>query len=354
MKKVIIAICLAIVALIILAISLYFYFLTPVDKNNSKTISFVVKSGESGREIITNLKTADLIKNKYAAFIYSRLNKGITFKVGTFSLKKNMSVQKIFKTLDSGRTKEQDGINITFKEGKRYSDYIETISQKFKIPESDFASLMEDENYLKELINKYWFLTDDILNSELYYPLEGYLFPDTYNFLENTDAKTIIKDILDNTEAKLKKYKETMENNDLSIHEIMTLASIVELEGKVGSDRAGIAGVFLNRLNIGMSLGSDVTTYYAARKTFKDDLTAVELNECNAYNTRSTCIKGLPAGPVSNPGIEAIAAAINPEENDYLFFVSDKEGKIYFSKTNAEHEKQVANLKQSGNWYVYQ
>ena len=116
MKKLVVGLIIALVAIIILIISLYFYFLAPVAKNDSKNISFVVKQGEGEKQIIDNLKTADLIKNKYAAFIYSRFNKGITFKVGTFSLKKNMSVQKIFKTLDSGRTKEQDGINITFKE----------------------------------------------------------------------------------------------------------------------------------------------------------------------------------------------------------------------------------------------
>ncbi len=354
MKKLVVGLVAVFIALGILLVSLYFYFLTPIDKNNSKNVSFVVKSGESEKQIIDNLKTADLIRNKYATYIYNFLNRDYTFKVGTFTLKKSMSVSQIFKTLDSGKTKEQKGINITFKEGKRYTDYIKQITKSLKIDEADFENLMADNDYLKSLIDDYWFLTDDILKEDIYYPLEGYLFPDTYNFLENTSAKDVLKTILDNTESKLASYKKDMENNDYSIHELMTLASIGELEGKDGSDRAGIVGVFINRINIGMTLGSDVTTYYATQKTFKDNLTADELNECNAYNTRGTCFKGLPVGPVSNPGIEAIEAAVYPEDNDYLFFVSDKSGKIYFSKTNAEHEQQVADLKNSDNWYVYQ
>lgn len=354
MKKLVVGLIIALVAIIILIISLYFYFLAPVAKNDSKNISFVVKQGEGEKQIIDNLKTADLIRCKEAAYIYNLFHRDYTFKVGTFTLKRNMSVKQIFKTLDSGKTKEQKGINITFKEGKRYPDYLEEISSSLKISEDDFKNLMQDNNYLKSLIADYWFLTDDILNPDIYYPLEGYLFPDTYNFFENTSAQDVLKTILDNTESKLAPYKKDMQKNAYSIHEIMTLASIVELEGKDGSDRAGIVGVFTNRINIGMSLGSDVTTYYAVQKEFKDNLTADELSECNAYNTRGTCFKGLPVGPISNPGIEAIKAAIYPEDNDYLFFVSDKSGKIYFSKTNAEHEQQVAKLKDNGNWYVYE
>lgn len=351
-KSVIVTFC-VVVALIMFSVSLYYYLLSPVDKNNNKTIHFVVKEGESSKQIINNLKTANLIKNKEVAYVYSFFNKDLVYKVGTFSLKQNMGTKKVLNTLDSGRTKEQDGINITFEEGKRYIDYIDKITETFNIKSGDFESLMNNEEYLQSLINDYWFLTDDILNKNIYYPLEGYLFPDTYNFYENVNAKEIIKALLDNTKIKLDKYKDNIESNNFSIHELMTLASIIEVEGKVGSDRAGIAGVFINRINAKMNLGSDVTTYYGAKKTFKDDLTAEELNECNAYNTRSTCYLKMPASPVSNPGIEAIEAIINPETNDYLFFVSDKDGKIYFSKTSEEHQKQVASLKRSGNWYVY-
>ena len=269
MKKLVVSLVVAFTAIIILAVSLYFYFLSPVDKNANKNVSFIVKSGESEKTIIDNLKTAGLIKNRGAAYIYNFLNREITFKVGTFTLKKNMSVQKIFKTLDSGKTKEQKGINITFKEGQRYTQYIDQIVESLKIDDAEFGALMIDEDYLKSLIKDYWFLTDDILDEKIYYPLEGYLFPDTYNFSEKMEAKDVIKTILDNTETKLAPYKKDIEKSSYSIHELMTLASIVELEGKDGSDRAGIVGVFLNRINNDMPLGSDVTTYYATGRNLK-------------------------------------------------------------------------------------
>ena len=354
MKKLIIGLVIALCSIVILGVSIYNYCLTPVDKNDNKNISFVVTSGEGKKEIIKNLKTANLIKSKTASYMYVILNKEVVFKSGTFTLKRSMSVKEVFNTLDVGRTKEQDGLTITFKEGKRLTDYITLVESKTDIKEEDFINLLHDKNYLKSLINEYWFLTDDILNDNIYYALEGYLFPDTYNFALDATAKDIIKTILDNTEVKLKSLKKDMQNNDLTIHEIFTLASIVELEGKENSDKAGIARVFLNRIANNMSLESDVTTYYAANKTFKEDLTTVELNACNSYNTRGSCFKGLPVGPVSNPGLKSLEAAINPEDNDYLFFVSDKNGKIYFSKTNSEHEKQVSDLKNGGNWFVYE
>lgn len=354
MKKLIISLVAVFLAFIILLISLYFYLLTPVNKNDKTNITFVVNNGESRKIIITNLKKANLIRNKEVGYIYSQLHKDLIIKAGTFSLKRNMNVQDIFALLASGKNKEREGINITFKEGEKYEDYISNVSQKLKINENEFAKLMADQTYLNNLIEKYWFLTNDILNEEIYYPLEGYLFPDTYNFAISASATDVIKTILDNTEIKLNKYKKQIESNDLTIHEIMTLASIVELEGNDNSDRAGIASVFINRINANMPLGSDVTTYYAAQKTFQEDLTTVELNECNAYNTRSTCFIGLPVGPVSNPGLKAIKAAIYPEKTDYLFFVSDKNGKIYFNKTNKEHEEQVKKLKDNENWYIYE
>ena len=155
----------------------------------------------------------------------------------------------------------------------------------------------------------------------------------------------------------LEQYKNSIGNNQYvnTVHKVLTLASIVELEGAKSDDRAGIAGVFFNRLKGGWNLGSDVTTYYAAQIDFSDrDLTQAELEEVNAYNTRSSSMAGkLPVGPICNPNIESIKAVINPKENDYYFFVADKNGKTYFSKTNGEHTAIIAELKSKGLWYTY-
>lgn len=354
MKKIIISLIAAFVAIIVLLMSFYLYCLTPVDKKDNTKITFVVTSGSGKKEIIENLKTANLIKNKTVAYFYVFLHPDYVFKAGTFTINKTMNLKEIFNTLDSGKTKEQMGVNISLKEGKRYTEYVKELCDNLDVSLEDFENLMNDTEYLKSLVDNYWFINDDILNQELYYPLEGYLFPDTYNFMKTADVKTIIKTILDNTQNKLDKYKEDIQNSNMNVHEIMTLASIVELEGKQSKDRASIAGVFINRIDNNIPLGSDVTTYYAVQKSFKDDLSASELSSCNNYNTRCSSYLGLPIGPVANSGIESIKAALYPDDNDYLFFVSDKNGKIYFSKNNEEHEQIINDLKVKDMWYEYE
>ena len=112
-----------------------------------------------------------------------------------------------------------------------------------------------------------------------------------------------------------------------------------------------IAGVFYNRLNKGMNLGSDVTTYYGLQEEMTGDLTPEQFNEENMYNTRASNMVGkLPVGPICNPSREAIEAAINPTQNDYLYFVADKNKNVYYSKTGEEHIKKVKEIKEAGNW----
>ena len=103
-----------------------------------------------------------------------------------------------------------------------------------------------------------------------------------------------------------------------------------------------------------MILGSDVTTYYAVGKDFSNDLTIGDLNSCNGYNTRGQCVKGLPLGPIASSSLDSIVAAIEPTKHEYYYFVADKNGKTYFSKTYSEHNNIVRELKSKGLWYVYQ
>jgi UPF0755 protein len=161
--------------------------------------------------------------------------------------------------------------------------------------------------------------------------------------------------MLNETDKVLSEYK-TVTKNDYTIHEILTMASIVELEGSNSNDRAGVAGVFFNRLEGGWSLGSDVTTYYAARVEMSErDLWQYEIEEVNHYNTRPAAMAGkLPVGPICSPSKDSISATMKPTKHDYYFFVADKNGKTYFTKTNAEHNATIADLKNQGLWYVYE
>ena len=220
----------------------------------------------------------------------------------------------------------------------------------------DFINVMNDSSYIDELIAKYWFLTDKIKNSKIYYPLEGYLFPNKYAFLnKDVTVKEIIETMLDEMDKQLTPYKDKINESNLSIHELMTLASIVELEGGNADDRASVAGVFYNRINDGWVLGSDVTTYYYLKiDDFKQSLNGnPNLYTCdNAYNTRCTSYVGLPVGPISNPGKESIEATINYTKHNYYYFVADCKGKTYLSKSPNEHYNTIQKLKNEGNWCV--
>ena len=216
--------------------------------------------------------------------------------------------------------------------------------------------MLKDERYIDSLIEKYWFLTDDIKNENIYYPLEGYLYPDTYIF-ENKDVsvKTIFNIILNKTDKVLQKYKNQIEQSGNSIHEILTVASIIELEGNDKDARLGISSVIYNRLKLKMSLGSDVTTYYAMQVDMGErNLYSSEIKTENPYNTRGPNMSGkLPIGPIGNPSEESINAALNPTDSNYLYFVADSNGKIYFSTNYVEHQKIIKDLRKQGLWYEY-
>lgn len=358
MKKKLIIIISIIIVIIAILIGLYFYGLTPASKSNEIKL-FTITTGTGKMDIINNLKKEGLIKSKISSYIYVIFNRDLNLQAGKYEISPNMSVKEILDKINDGKIKEeknQNTFSITFVEGKRFPYYASKIAEATNKTKEEVIAELSDKEYLKELINKYWFLTDDILDDKIYYPLEGYLFPSTYEFYKNSSIKDIVKVMLDTLGSKLKTYEETINNSKYNIHEILTLASIVEVEGAGSDDRAGVAGVFYNRLKAGDSLGSDATTYYAARVEFSErDLYNKEIYDCNnGYNTRGTCNIGkLPVGPICCPSIGALIATINPEEHDYYFFVADKYKKTYFTKTNSEHESKVRELQAAGLWYTY-
>ncbi len=356
MRKKIIFIILGLILLIFGgAVSLYFYGLGPVSKK-SEPIEFSLASGTNKLEIIDDLKNNNLIKSKFSGYIYVLLNRNLNLQAGKYELNQNMSLKDILNKINSGNIiKEENTYKLRFTEGKRLTDYAEIIASKTNTTSDEVINVLNDSEYLQELIDKYWFLTSDILQEGIYYPLEGYLFASTYELYNNSSIKDIVEKMLDGTDQVLSKYRDEISNSSYSVHEILTMASIVELEGAGSDDRAGIAGVFYNRLKIGESLGSDVTTYYAVGKTFNEDLTNSDLSNCNnGYNTRGNCNRGkLPIGPICSASTNSIESTINPSHHDYYFFVADKNKKTYFTKTNAEHNAKVNELKSAGLWYEY-
>ncbi len=354
-KKKLIIILSAILVVIILLIALYFLGLTAVSKDN-KTILFTVNTGESKTDIIDSLDEKGLIKSKISAYIYVFLHRNMNLQAGEYELSESMSLKEILNKFHTGNIKQEENtFSMTFVEGKRFPYYASLIADKLGIDEDEVINTLSDKEYLQELTREYWFITEDILNEEIYYPLEGYLFASTYEFYNGSNIKEMVAKMLDGMDMVLSNYKDEIEKSEYSIHELLTLASIVEVEGSSSDDRAGVAGVFYNRLKANMSLGSDATTYYAAKIDFSDrDLYLSEINDINAYNTRPAAMAGkLPVGPICSPSEESIKAVINPEEHDYYYFVADKNKDTYFMKTYAEHAKKVAELQASGLWYEY-
>ena len=352
MKKRIIPIL--IILIMLAGIGLCYYMTLPV-QNKSEEVKFTINSGEASKAIIKNLKDEDLIKNELFTYLYVKVNKLSDYKAGDFTLNKNMSLRKIFETISDSSKAKGKTKTISFPEGKNMRGIINIIVNNTDIKEEEILAKLQDQEYLNSLIKDYWFLTDEILNPGLYYSLEGYLAPDTYEIKKDATIEDIFKVMLDEEGKKLESLKTQIDSSNMSVHKIITIASIAELEGKSLEDRKNIVGVFFNRLNNGMSLGSDVTTYYGAKVDMSErDLYQSEIDEQNLYNTRPASAAGnLPVGPICNPSKDAIDAVVNYTQNDYFFFVSDSSGKVYFTKTDAEHQQIINQLIAEGKWYTY-
>ena len=343
---------LVLLAMIFLGGFIYNYELSPVSRDSEKVI-VEIKEG-SIYSIGDTLYKEGLIRNTLIFKVYVKMNGVNSLKASTYELDKNMSLKEIIKVLEAGNGYNPDEITIIFKEGLNVRKIAKLVEENTNNSYDDFMKLMNDSDFIDKKIDEYWFLTDSIKNSKIYYPLEGYLFPETYAFLnKNVTVEDIVDTMLKEMGKVLEEYKDKIENSEYNIHELMTLASIVELEGASADDRSSVAGVFYNRLHDGWVLGSDVTTYYYLKiDDFKQSLNGNKnLYTCdNAYNTRCTSFVGLPVGPISNPGKESIDAVINYKKHNYYYFVADCNKKTYLNKDATGHYNTIQKLRNEGNW----
>ena len=338
-KKGIIIISVIAVIFIALGIGGYIFYtegIKPIGK--SETVEFVVEGGSNKFQIVDKLYQEGIIKNKYATLLYVFLNSSKNLQAGTYSLSKNWSGKMIIDTIAEGKIINPTPIiKITFVEGKRFNEYLKQIADNFNMDYDEIIAKTSDKEFLKDLTTKYWFIDDEVLSDKLYYPLEGYLFPDTYEFFADVSIEQIIYTLLNQMETKLGPYKEQIQNSEFSAHEYLTMASIIEKEAINAEDRQKVSQVIYKRIELGMNLGMDVTSYYGAKKDLKEDLYVADLQDDNPYNTRNEDLIGLPAGAICSPSLESIDAALNPSKTDYLYFIADiKTGKIYFASTYEE------------------
>ena len=328
---------------------MWIYLATPVSIGNKEGIEVEITSGTGTVEISKILKDKGLIKSRILFNIYVKTSGKKSLKADVYLLNKGMSLKEIVHELENGSDYNPDLVKLTFKEGQRITDYAKLISEKTNNSYDDVISFINNKDYIKTLINKYWFLTDKILDEDIYYPLEGYLAPETYHF-DNKDVKIeeIITTMLDQEEKNLEKYKDKISSDP---HKYITMASIVELEGTNTENRKMIVGIFNNRIKANMNLGSDVTTYYGLQVAMTSDLTSEQFASNNKYNTRNPYMRGkLPIGPICNVDASSLEASVNPTDNDYIYFVADKNGKIFYSKTLDEHNRKIKEIKDKGDW----
>ena len=332
-KKILIIVIVSIVAIIALGIGLFFFNLRAIDKTN-ETVIFTINSGDSKDEIATNLKEANLIRSKYVALIYIFISGNTNIQAGNYELSRDMTTQEIITILANGDATfdERPTVRVTFKEGITLRNYMEILAENTNLSYDAIIEQINDPAYLETLIADYWFLTDEILNSDIYYGLEGYLYPETYEFYTDTTLDAAIRRMLNVTDINLSEIRAEIEASDYSVHEILTMAAIVEKEAVNDADRASVAQVIYTRLDRGMSLGMDVTTYYGVGKDMSEPLTTVDLNDNNPYNTRVTSFIGLPVGPICNPSMSSINAVLNPSDTNYIYFFADiVTGNVYFT-----------------------
>ncbi len=350
-------ILLVIAVIICVVIGLSVFFITDINGSESgKNVTFEIKQGTYASQIADILKDNDIIKSPLAFRVFAK-SKGYEdqFKYGVYTINTGDSYEEISKILMTQGAKAKT-VTVTIPEGTGINDYTKNVDGK-KVTVKGIATILENAGVCTradffaalnsiELEGK---LLENAKDKNTYYALEGYLFPDTYEFYNHDSkecAKLAIERMLKAAESRLTDdmYKKA-ENLGYSMHEILTMASIIQMEAGVDTKALPkIAGVFYNRLNSDdfPTLGSSPTCYYG--DSFE--------NDDERYDTYKA--KGLPPGPLCSPGIDAINAALNPEGSEYYYFVTDKDGKFYFHKTYAEQTATIANLKQNGKWiYEY-
>jgi len=244
-------------------------------------------------------------------------------KVGEYELSRAQSTREILETLAVGRVQTHA---VVIPEGLRAVE----IAMRL-----DAAGLADRDAFL-EIVTDPAAARERGLDAA---SLEGYLFPDTYRFARGLPAAAVVDAMVDEFKAVYRELEPLVERQDLSMHELVTLASIVEKETGAPDERPLIAAVFLNRLKRRMRLETDPTVIYGV-EDFDGNLRKVHLlDESNPYNTYK--IPGLPPGPIASPGRDALEAVLEPADSPYLFFVSRNDGTHVFSKSYAEHERAV-------------
>lgn len=337
------SIVLLLILIIVVGLLVVVYYLTKVNAAataESHEIEFVVEKGLSSKQIANRLEEKNVIGNSYIFLVYTKLhNAGGSIQAGQYVLDSNMAIPEIVDILTHGKVVSENR-NVTIIEGwnnRQIGKYL--VNRDIIKSETEFNKVLSDGGFDFEF---------KIFGEKFDY--EGFLFPDTYTLSKENHLSDLVSKMLNNFENKITtQMVDDSAKTGYDFGEVLTLASIIEKEvGRnkenltdedleiMQHERELVASVFYNRLEIGMALESDATVNYVTGKS--DRSVSIEDTKIKSpYNTYMN--RGLPPGPIGNPGLNSIKAAIYPTKSDYLFFLNAPDGTAYFAKTLSEHNE---------------
>lgn len=321
----------AIIAIIL--ISVYFFEIYYPANKNGQEIKFTIVKHSSVKQISQNLAEANLIRSDDFFNFYAWLkNKQADFKAGEYILNQGMNLKEIINELTSGKALSREK-SITIIEGWDINDINNYFNKNNIFVNNNFVNLA------KTKISDWQFKTTKpnfLSQAPALASLEGFLFPDTYRIFQDVAVEDVIIKMLNNFDNRLTaQMREDIVNQGKSIYQIITMASLVEKEVRTPEDMRIVSGVFWNRIKNNQALQSCATlAYVLGEKKSQYSLTDTKIN--SPYNTYQNL--GLPPGPIANPGLNAIKAAIYPKNTDYNYFLSRLDnGETVFSKSLSEH-----------------
>ena len=329
--------------------------LQPVDADSKQYVTVQIPEGSNVQEIGKTLEDAGLIKHGLVFSLYAKYKNYADLKSGYYNLQKSMSTEDIIHELQKGGTAEaQEPVlaTLTIPEGYTIDQMAQAVGQlqgDFKEPltADAFLAKVQDDSFISQEVAKYPSLLESLPTKEsgARYRLEGFLFPATYSIKESTTVESLIDEMLAAMDKTLAPHYSTIKSKNLTVNELLTIASLVEKEGAKTEDRKLIAGVFYNRLNLGMPLQSNIAILYAQGKlgqkiSLADDA-GIDTSINSPYNVYTNL--GLMPGPVDSPSLDAIESSINQTKSENLYFVADvTDGKVYYASNKEEHDRNVA------------
>ncbi|MEC0276963.1 endolytic transglycosylase MltG [Peribacillus frigoritolerans] len=313
----------------------------PVDPDDDTIKKVKIPIGSSVNGISTLLEEQGIIKDARVFKYYIKFRNESGFQAGEYKLSPSMPIEDIVTSIKTGKLMKEAAMKITIPEGKQLIQIADIIAGKTGEDPKKVFKKLNDKKFVNSMQEQFpQLLTSEIENEKVLYPLEGYLFPATYDFYEEKPTlESIVIEMLKKTEETLQAYEGQMDKNDYSVHEMLTFASLVEEEATAQVDRGKIASVFYNRIEEDMPLQTDPTVLYA-KGSHKSRVYYKDLEVKSPYNTYKN--KGLPPGPIANAGTTSIDAVLKPEKTDYLYFLATPEGEVLYSETLDDHNNKKA------------